>query len=102
MPRCQHKRGNGTDHISILTQPEGWMPRLLRLFVSLSHAISILTQPEGWMPHFSHSFQQSTITYFNPHPTRRVDATTLPSRYYSSPEHFNPHPTRRLDATSCM
>src|SRR5437588_20265 len=36
---------------------------------------------------------------FNPHPTRRLDATVCRDFQYADTPGFNPHPTRRLDAT---
>ena len=86
--------------------------------------VSILIQPEGWMlcpePAMSSSvsvFQSSsspkagcysTITLlnlslscFNPHPARRLDAIWNPSLYSRRIISFNPHPARRLDAIWC-
>src|SRR2546422_1081725 len=37
---------------------------------------------------------------FNPHPTRRLDATCHPPSHCYHTSGFNPHPTRRLDATT--
>ena len=38
---------------------------------------------------------------FNPHPTRRLDATCRVAALFLHHYRFNPHPTRRLDATLC-
>ena len=40
----------GDDHVSILTQPEGWVPSDLGVPIFVRTTVSILTQPEGWVP----------------------------------------------------
>ena len=86
-------------HVSILTRPEG---RMRRHSVGVWSAIgvSILTRPEGRMRPTHGRTGECTTGCFNPHPTRRPDATRT---QYTAPdrplEGFNPHPTRRPDAT---
>ena len=38
--------------VSILTQPEGWVPYFRKHIRILSCEVSILTQPEGWVPYW--------------------------------------------------
>src|SRR5437667_44709 len=85
--------------------------------------VSILIQPEVWMLQIRIFRENQFRPCFNPHPTRRLDATeaamdgpalALPVSILIQPEGwmlpawaaemppatfgFNPHPTRRLDA----
>ncbi len=87
--------------VSILTQPEGWVLRLWHvrgflvygsfqsspnpkvgcylapqsaLFPDLT--VSILTQPEGWVLHPAPWRLGQDLRCFNPHPTRRLGATS--------------------------
>ncbi len=112
--------------VSILIQPEGWMLRMGVCYQSMLLAgVSILIQPEGWMLLYLCGSARWTIPCFNPHPARRLDATTYSVNkiilcaivsILIQPEGwmlpyslsvlcadvnrcFNPHPARRLDAT---
>ena len=65
-------------------------------------AVSILIQPEGRMQPLRRSDLPTSSTCFNPHPTRRPDATVGCRRCVPRCPCFNPHPTRRPDATGRM
>ncbi len=87
-----------TSRVSILTQPEGWMQLYQPRPAWRNAPVSILTQPAGWMqPH--HYVRLPLHHCFNPHPTRRLDATGCVVTLRGLDLSFNPHPTRRLDAT---
>ena len=52
--------------VSILTQPEGWVPYESVMALAIRASVSILTQPEGWVPchqqleiGFAQAFQSS-------------------------------------------
>src|SRR5437667_314961 len=62
--------------------------------------VSILIQPEGWMLRAESLARGSGAGSFNPHPTRRLDATQNMGQNREHRARFNPHPTRRLDATA--
>ena len=109
--------------VSILTRPEGRM-RLLGRFAEFGRfgfqsspdpkagcdrsqrmkghydqLVSILTRPEGRMRH-ARVTPVAKARGFNPHPTRRPDATPHTRQLLRPDAGFNPHPTRRPDATS--
>src|SRR5437870_3550027 len=83
--------------LSILIQPEGWMLRASVTREGQAMLVSILIQPEGWMLPLGGRWQPSGPTGFNPHPTRRLDATltsqapvgpeVLPSSPRTTPRH---------------
>ena len=111
--------------VSILIQPEGWMQPTEPHLVGGKHRFQSSSNPKVGCNSRSaivflsklRSFQSSSNPKvgcnwqkratsavqpccFNPHPTRRLDATLICTRGSCQPDiSFNPHPTRRLDAT---
>ena len=63
-----------TNIVSILTQPEGWVPSTPQIPTTLTKMVSILTQPEGWVPLSCIQVVYTGQGGFNPHPTRRLGA----------------------------
>ena len=88
--------------VSILTRPEGRMqPRDPYVHGATDRLVSILTRPgRPDATVGSHAGRISRIRGFNPHPTRRPDATPASEQQYTADGSFNPHPTRRPDATT--
>ena len=109
-------------YVSILTQPEGWVPRLdhfegqlpvrgfnphptrrlgaTGLLGQLLHSffVSILTQPEGWVP-LSPVLVSTEAWQFQSSPNPKVGCHTQLFLSLRTARRFNPHPTRRLGAT---
>ena len=84
--------------VSILTQPEGWVPSCLFSFAVQMSGVSILTQPEGWVPLYKGGTQRgagnvSILTQ----PEGWVPLSLWIHRQRGNVG-FNPHPTRRLGA----
>ena len=86
--------------VSILTRPEGRMRPAGCGAGRNDSRVSILTRPEGRM-RLSVTCLAARRRYccFNPHPTRRPDATRPILVRMVRAMGFNPHPTRRPDAT---
>ena len=85
--------------VSILTQPEGWVPCQAKSLLTHHLIVSILTQPEGWVPSIPLLLLCAGQGSFNPHPTRRLGAIVrLVQKVVKRWPRFNPHPTRRLGA----
>src|SRR5229473_3377710 len=109
--------------VSILTQPESRVQRLLLFSIHDAKPVSILTQPESRVQPSCCGVSFS-ITSFNPHPARKPGATSQfsclqastcmfqssPSpkagcnlnrlgRHFSTQRCFNPHPARKPGAT---
>ena len=77
MMQCwSNMRSDGV--VSILTQPEGWVPFVVPCGLVSLAVVSILTQPEGWVPFLLLALTVSALGCFNPHPTRRLGAICLP------------------------
>ena len=90
--RCRHwlrKRFHRYD-VSILTQPEGWVPCTRRKDLRLTLPVSILTQPEGWVPSQSPVQLGLAGNWFQSSPNPKVGCHT-PIRTWRS---FNPHPPK--------
>ena len=66
--------------------------------VDMPSQVSILTQPEGWVPYSSKITRRWQRGCFNPHPTRRLGAMCPQHPAMVVNHRFNPHPTRRLGA----
>ena len=82
--------------VSILTQPEGWVPCQAWHNPRTGRTVSILTQPEGWVPWSASPSRGRLICCFNPHPTRRLGAIRFFAHYPHPPYEFQSSPNPKV------
>ena len=84
--------------VSILTQPEGWVPYEWLPIHHLLTRVSILTQPEGWVPSVDTLISELDHATFQSSPNPKVGCHSNCKAQSRHIKCFNPHPTRRLGA----